>query len=326
MSAMAEPKSFRDKLEPKGPKKLLALDGGGILGVLSLEFLARIEDVLRPELRRGDDFVLADYFDYIAGTSTGAIIATCLALGMPVAKVRQFYHDRGEEMFSRAGLFTRLFYSKYSQAKLERMLKEKIAEETDEGEATLGSEKLRTLLMVVLRNATTDSPWPLSNNPNAAFNDRDRPNCNLKLPLWQIVRASTAAPMYFPPERITLGGRPFLFVDGGVTIFNNPSSTLRHGDRRRVPPGLARRRGPAPAGLDRHRPGSRRQRQPPPGKYPPLLPGHPHPLGPDGCRQHTAGFPLQGSRQVPSRCPDRPRGPRLDHRGGRRAFGDHPSA
>ena len=141
---------------------------------------------------------------------------------MPVAKVRQFYHDRGEEMFSRAGLFTRLFYSKYSQAKLERMLKEKIAEETDEGEATLGSEKLRTLLMVVLRNATTDSPWPLSNNPNAAFNDRDRPNCNLKLPLWQIVRASTAAPMYFPPERITLGGRPFLFVDGGVTIFNNP--------------------------------------------------------------------------------------------------------
>ena len=223
--ADSRPKMFTDRLAPGGPKKLLALDGGGILGVLSLEFLARIEDTLRVESGRGEDFVLADYFDYIAGTSTGAIIATCLALGMPVAKVREFYHDHGKEMFDKDWLFKR-FLHRCGQENLERMLKDKIREQTGEANATLGTEKLRTLLMVVLRNATTDSPWPLSNNPSALFNDPDLPDCNLHLPLWQIVRASTAAPTYFPPEVVRVGTQEFVFVDGGVTIFNNPAFQL----------------------------------------------------------------------------------------------------
>ena len=92
MTAQTTYRTFKDRLAPDGPKKLLALDGGGILGVLSLEFLAGIEVLLRRELGQGDDFVLADYFNYIAGTSTGAIIATCLAMGMPVARVREFYY------------------------------------------------------------------------------------------------------------------------------------------------------------------------------------------------------------------------------------------
>jgi hypothetical protein len=37
------------------------------------------------------------------------------------------------------------------------------------------------------------------------------------------VRASTAAPTYFPPERVQLGPREHLFVDGGITMYNNPS-------------------------------------------------------------------------------------------------------
>jgi patatin-like phospholipase/acyl hydrolase len=65
---------------------------------------------------------------------------------------------------------------------------------------TLGSDKLQTLLLLVLRSATTDSPWPLSNNPSAKYNDRNRADCNLLLPLWQLVRASTAAPTYFHPS------------------------------------------------------------------------------------------------------------------------------
>lgn len=77
--------------------------------------------------------------------------------------------------------------------------------------------------MVVLRNATTDSPWPVSNNPAAKYNDLKRADSNLKLPLWQLVRASTAAPTYFPPESVKVGEREFIFVDGGVTMYNNPS-------------------------------------------------------------------------------------------------------
>lgn len=225
MSATEEGKSYRDKLNAKGPKKLLAIDGGGILGVMSLEFLARMEDTLRRAHGRGDDFVLADYFDYIAGNSTGAIIATCLALGMPVAQIREFYHVHGKEMFDKDWLYKR-FQHRYGQENLERMLKETIRRQTGEENSTLGTAKLRTLLLVVLRNASTDSPWPLSNNPRAKYNDPSRPDCNLHLPLWQVVRASTAAPTYFPPEVVKVGEHDFVFVDGGVTVYNNPALQL----------------------------------------------------------------------------------------------------
>ena len=212
-------KTLADRLAPNGQKKLLALDGGGILGMTSIEYLAKIEEILRIESGR-DDFVLADYFDYVAGTSTGAIIATCLSLGMPVAEVRKFYVDHGREMFDRDWLFRRPL-RRYTDEGLQGMLKRVVGEDT-----TVGSEKLRTLLMVVLRNATTDSPWPLSNNPRALFNDRSLPDCNLELPLWQVVRASTAAPTYFPPEVVKVGPSEFIFVDGGVTVFNNPALQL----------------------------------------------------------------------------------------------------
>jgi hypothetical protein len=77
-----------------------------------------------------------------------------------------------------------------------------------------------------MRNATTDSPWPVSNNPLAKYNLRTREDCNLELPLWQLVRASTAAPTYFPPETIQVGKQRFVFVDGGVTMYNNPAFQL----------------------------------------------------------------------------------------------------
>ena len=65
--------SLADKIKSIGPKKILALDGGGIRGLITVEVLAEIERQLRGD--RGDAFRLADEFDYIAGTSTGAIIA-----------------------------------------------------------------------------------------------------------------------------------------------------------------------------------------------------------------------------------------------------------
>ena len=122
-------------------------------------------------------------------------------------------------MFHKARLWER-FRTKFEDDKFSNMLRDVIGEDT-----ALGSEKLRTLLMMVLRNATTDSPWPLSNNPAAKYNDAARADCNLKLPLWQLVRASTAAPTYFPPEVVHIG-RDFIFVDGGVTTYNNPAFQL----------------------------------------------------------------------------------------------------
>jgi hypothetical protein len=219
--------SVIDKKNKKGPRKLLALDGGGIRGVISLEVLARMESGLQNSLARGNDFVLADYFDYIAGTSTGAVIATCLSLGMRVEEVSDFYEQSGPAMFDKTRLLRRYFRNKFHDEKLAAKLREVIAQKTGDPVAKLGDDAIRTYLMLVLRNATTDSPWPLSNNPEAKYNDRVRPDCNLNLPLWQLVRASTAAPTYFPPEVVTVGpGLEFIFVDGGVTMYNNPAFQL----------------------------------------------------------------------------------------------------
>src|SRR6516165_9245996 len=210
------------RIEQDGPRKLLAIDGGGIRGVLALEVLQKVEDLLKAKSGKAD-FRLAEYFDYIAGTSTGGIIAAGLSIGMPVKDILKFYQETGAQMFVKANLLRRLRY-KFEDEPFAAKLREVFAPDT-----TLGSEKLQTLLLLVMRNATTDSPWPISNNPHAKYNDSARPDCNLKFPLWQLVRASTAAPTYFPPEVIVLpsatpgGEREFVFVDGGVTMYNNPA-------------------------------------------------------------------------------------------------------
>ena len=213
--------SIADKLARPGPHRLLALDGGGIRGLISIELLAAIEACLRDRLGAGPGFVLADYFDYIAGTSTGGIIAALLSLGLSVEQVRQFYVRQGRDMFRRPFAPWRFFRSLYRESNLSGVLRDIFGAET-----TLGSDRLRTLLLLVMRNADTDSPWPLSNNPRAKYNDRALPHCNLDLPLWALVRASTAAPVYFIPQKLRLGQRSFAFVDGGMTSYNNPAFLL----------------------------------------------------------------------------------------------------
>ena len=216
--------SAKDKANKKtGPYKLLALDGGGIRGMISLEVLAKIESTLRSSLGADENFVLADYFDYVAGTSTGAIIATAVSLGLPVAKIQEFYRDSGKSMFDKAFILniTRQIRYKYGDANLCAELQKVFGKDT-----TFGSEHLKTLLMLVMRNVTTDSPWPLSNNPYAKFNNPNQPDSNLNLPLWQLVRASTAAPTFFPPEEVQLGDKKFVFVDGAISPYNNPAFQL----------------------------------------------------------------------------------------------------
>jgi patatin-like phospholipase/acyl hydrolase len=124
-------------------------------------------------------------------------------------------------MFEPAGLLKRTFISRYEDKALAAIL-----QDTFGATATLGDDSLKTLLLLVMRNVTTDSPWTLSNNPQAKYNDRKRPDCNLNLPLWKLIRASTAAPTFFPPEQVTVGTREFIFVDGGITPYNNPAFQL----------------------------------------------------------------------------------------------------
>ncbi|MCA9481166.1 MAG: patatin-like phospholipase family protein, partial [Nitrospira sp.] len=95
---------------------------------------------------RGKDFRLCEYFDYVAGTSTGAIIAACLSWGMSVDEIRKFYLESGKDMFDKAGLLDRYYRFKYEDNKIAKKLQEVFGRQT-----TLGSQKLQTLLMMVMR-------------------------------------------------------------------------------------------------------------------------------------------------------------------------------
>ena len=101
----------KERLTATGKKKLLALDGGGIRGAMTVEVLASIEKMLREQLKK-PDLVLGDYFDYIGGTSTGAIIAATLACGMSTDELRKFYEQSGKEMFDKSSVLRR-FQQKY---------------------------------------------------------------------------------------------------------------------------------------------------------------------------------------------------------------------
>jgi hypothetical protein len=212
-------KRFGEKTEGT-PRKLLALDGGGIRGVLTLQVLIRMEEILRERSGQGDAFRLCNYFDYVGGTSTGAIIAAGISIGMSAKELSDFYIATGPKMFAKAFILERLSHL-YKKEPLTEELKKTYGQKTD-----LSSNKLKCLLLVVTRNVSTDSPWPISSNPFAKYNHPALRDCNLQIPLWQLVRASTAAPVFFPPEVLQWDPKDastsFLFEDGGLTPYNNP--------------------------------------------------------------------------------------------------------
>lgn len=218
------PRRYEDRQDSPGPKSLLALDGGGIRGVLTLEVLSALEQQLRMRSGR-PDLVLSDFFDYVGGTSTGAIIAAALALGAPVEHIRERFVTLARKVFRKRLLPMRL-RSTYRDGPLTQELEDFFGAGT-----TLGDPRFRSLLLVVLHNTVTDSPWPLSNCTRAKYNRADRylnaaVDRNLDLRLSALVRGSTAAPVYFPPQRMRVGSRDFVFQDGGMTPFNNPALLL----------------------------------------------------------------------------------------------------
>jgi hypothetical protein len=217
---------LKERYETVRPRKILALDGGGIRGIITLEILAKIESDLRKKFGNDKNFRLGDYFDYIGGTSTGAIIAAGLSIGLSVKELLDFYDKHGKDMFDKKFLFMR-WKALYESGPLLKMLENTFGSDTD---LVISKGKYRCLLLVVTMNRTTDSPWPISNNPLAKYNDMIRADCNAKIKLYQLVRASTAAPVYFPPETLQWDpkdpSKTFVFVDGGVTPYNNPSFLL----------------------------------------------------------------------------------------------------
>ncbi len=220
-------KSLSEHLNNDGqPKRILTLDGGGLRGVLTIGMLQQIEDILRHRHGDTEDFRLYHYFDLISGTSTGAIIAAALAQGWSVERIREKYMELGEKVFEKSFFRNGLFRAKYDEDKLIEELKDVYGADT-----TMGSEALQTGLLVITKRLDTGSPWPISNNPRGKYYTTRAGGTigNGDYPLWEVVRASTAAPVFFDPETITIVDKPGHepvkgeFVDGGVSPYNNPA-------------------------------------------------------------------------------------------------------
>ena len=213
-----------ERLHAKGPKRILSLDGGGIRGALTLGFLEKIESTLaekHKDMMPPSEFRLHHYFDRLGGTSTGSIIAALLAIGgKSVTEIKTMYQELGKKIFSdKNGLniFGKQLYinRNYNAAPLKEEL-ERIF-----GDARLGDDSNKTGFCAVTKRLDTFSTWPVLNNPRGHFFSVNR------FLVKDIVRASTAAPSYFEPEIVDVGsGQKGIFVDGGMSMMNNPSLQL----------------------------------------------------------------------------------------------------
>lgn len=200
-------------MKQKGPKRILALDGGGIRGAISLGFLAKIETTLRKRYNN-PNLLLCDYYDLIGGTSTGAIIAACLAIGMSVDEICRFYLDFGGKVFGKKKW--KQWTARFDERPLVEQLRNIFCEKT------LGDSSLRTGICIITKRADTGSTWPFINHPDGQFYDD-----NKAIKIWEILRASAAAPVIFLPLPMEFQeGQKATFIDGGISLAANPALQL----------------------------------------------------------------------------------------------------
>lgn len=181
--------------------RILALSGGGYLGLYTAALLARIEQAAGEPLGRR--------FDLIAGTSVGGMLAMALAFEVPMARVVDLFHDHGEEVFSArrlpAGTVTRLIDltrsvmgPKYTGAALRSELRRLF------GDRTLGQAAHALVIPAV---DVTHSVTKVFKTPHVDASRGDE-DCKVV----DITMATCAAPAYFPS--VPIAGR--LYADGGL--------------------------------------------------------------------------------------------------------------
>lgn len=192
------------------PFQILALSGGGYLGLYTAGVLARLEQQAgRP---------LASCFDLVSGTSVGGILAIGLALEVPAASMRDKFKERGEMIFSNRGrprfgwwdARRSFLQAKYNGKELRRAVAEMIGSETKIGDA-----KHRLLVPAV--NMTKGSVQMFKTGHHESFKADPRRNA------VDVAMATSAAPTYFPLAQC--GHEQF--ADGGL-VANAPDMCALH--------------------------------------------------------------------------------------------------
>lgn len=221
-------RTLAEKLDRNiGPKRILALDGGGVRGILTLGILKHIEDKVKKET--GDNSILlGDYYDLIGGTSTGAIIACGLATGKSVDEIIELYKTLGKEIFGNGRTkkiiprswtnMRAVLNENYSSERLEEYLQDVFKEIH-----ISDTQNIKCGLAINSKRADTYSLWTVANHPKGIYY-----KANSDLKLWELCRASSAAPYYFKPKKLHLRRRndeqfDAAFIDGGVSLANNPA-------------------------------------------------------------------------------------------------------
>ena len=212
-------KAVQARLEAPGPKRMLALDGGGVRGIITLAFLEHVERLLAKRSKNPEAFRLSDYFDLIGGTSVGSITAVLLAMGYKVSEVTEIFFDWIPEIFANPLMAVPGVLPRFDARQLNNRIRSKL------GDRPLETDDLKTGFAVMAKRVDTGSPWILTNNPKSAFWDDDGTTIgNRHYRLADLIRASTAAPYYFSPKSIEIHKNvDGVFVDGGVSPHNSPA-------------------------------------------------------------------------------------------------------
>jgi patatin-like phospholipase/acyl hydrolase len=199
-------KSHRDRLPwpANKPFRILSLDGGGIRGVYAASILARVE----AEITGGQP--IADYFDTVAGTSTGGIIAIGLGLKKKASEIEALYVEKGDRVFpafwSRhpwLKFVRQLFLPLHDHRQLEALLYETY------GDSLLGDSDARLVIPAFLGRKSQIAVLKTDHH-------EDFKNDHL-MTAWEAARATSAAPAFFSGHE----GDDYVFLDGGVWA-NNP--------------------------------------------------------------------------------------------------------
>lgn len=204
---MGQSVALSQKIDSPFGRRILSIDGGGILGTFPISFLSEIEQHL--------DHPIGDYFDLIAGTSTGGILAIALALGMSATDLLCFYETKGPAIFGQdhrgIGSFLMkavrrvrsLYRHKYNSDELKNALSEVL------GDRQLG--EARTRLVVPAWSPIAQCVYIYK----TAHHDRLR--TDYKALALDAALATSAAPTYFR-QHITSTGAGL--IDGGVWASN----------------------------------------------------------------------------------------------------------
>ena len=191
--------------EAPRPRRLLSIDGGGVRGIIPAVLLASLERVTGTPAR--------EQFDFVAGTSTGAVIAGAVAAGIPAERLVSLYRRRGPELFRSVpvlSLLQRLVVGhQYDVRALHRILGEELGEH-----AGWRVNDVPIDILVTAVQLSNGHPW---------YFVKDRAGANScrtgALRLLDCVTASAAAPTYFAPWVVPGVGT---LVDGGAGVAGNP--------------------------------------------------------------------------------------------------------